>query len=194
MNDEWEELNLDAQQRRHAESQTKHFDETVQQRISETFIWMLTPRQELGSAEVAWEQTRVTGGEPIPVRVSKKLAGEEGLLTQYAGTRLRMDLDRVPLWPADAGHVSTQQLWSYYAQYLYLPRLRNRSVLVTAIESGVASLSWEQDTFAYADAWDEDGGAVPRARRGSGAWFASMVRAWSSSPRRPGTAGGGEAG
>ena len=48
--DEWEELNLDAQQRRHAESQTKHFDETVQQRIGETFIWMLTPRQELGSS------------------------------------------------------------------------------------------------------------------------------------------------
>jgi hypothetical protein len=60
--------------RRHAESQSKHFDETVQQRIGETFIWMLTPRQELGSAEVAWEQTRVTGSDPIPVRVSKKLA------------------------------------------------------------------------------------------------------------------------
>jgi hypothetical protein len=153
---EWEELNLDAQQRRHAESQTKHYDETVQQRIGETFIWMLTPRQELGSADVTWEQTRVTGSEPIPVRVSKKLAGEEGLLTQYAGTRLRMDLDRVPLWPADTGHVSTQQLWSYYAQYLYLPRLRDRSVLVGAIEQGVSSMTWESDTFAYAEAYDEE--------------------------------------
>jgi hypothetical protein len=152
---EWEELNLDAQQRRHAESQTKHFDETVQQRIGETFVWMLTPRQELGSSEVTWEQTRVTGSDPIPARVSKKLAGEEGLLTQYAGTRLRMDLDRVPLWPADAGHVPTQQLWSYYAQYLYLPRLRDRSVLVGAIEQGVASMTWESDTFAYAEGFDE---------------------------------------
>jgi hypothetical protein len=169
VNDEWEELNLDAQQRRHAESQTKHFDETVQQRIGETFVWMLTPRQDLGSAEVTWEQTRVTGSDPIPVRVSKKLAGEEGLLTQYAGTRLRMDLDRVPLWPADAGHVSTQQLWSYYAQYLYLPRLRDRSVLVGAIESGVASLSWEQETFAYADAWDEASGRYLGLVAGSGA-------------------------
>jgi hypothetical protein len=59
ISDEWEELNLDAQQRRHAESQTKHFNETVQQRVGETFIWMLTPRQELGSAEVSWEQTRL---------------------------------------------------------------------------------------------------------------------------------------
>jgi hypothetical protein len=155
INDEWEELILDAQQRRHAESQTKHFDETVQQRIAETFIWMLTPRQDLGSAEVTWEQTRVTGSEPIPARVSKKLAGEEGLLTQYAGTRLRMDLDRVPLWPADAGLVSTQQLWSYYAQYLYLPRLRDQSVLIGAIEQGVSSMTWESDTFAYAEGYDE---------------------------------------
>ena len=43
----------------------------------------------------------------------------------------------MPLWQGD--HVSTQQLWSYFAQYLYLPRLRDRSVLVGAIESGVAS-------------------------------------------------------
>jgi hypothetical protein len=90
------------------------------------------------------------------VRVSKKLDGEEGLLTQYAGTRLRMDLDRVPLWPAEVGHISTQQLWSYYAQYLYLPRLRDRSVLVGAIEQGVSSMTWESDTFAYAEAYDED--------------------------------------
>jgi hypothetical protein len=90
------------------------------------------------------------------LRVSKKLAGEEGLLTQYAGTRLRMDLDRVPLWGVEAGHVGTQQLWSYYAQYLYLPRLRDRSVLVGAIEQGVSSMTWESDTFAYADGLDEE--------------------------------------
>jgi predicted AAA+ superfamily ATPase len=155
ISEEWEELNLDAQQRRHAESQTKHFDETVQQRIGETFIWMLTPRQDLGSTDVTWEQTRVTGSDPIPLRVSKKLAGEEGLLTQYAGTRLRMDLDRVPLWPADGDHVSTQQLWSYYTQYLYLPRLRDRTVLIGAIEQGISSMTWETDTFAYAEAFGE---------------------------------------
>jgi len=156
--DEADELNLDTQQRRHAGSQVKHFDDTVQQRISETFVWMLTPRQELGSPDVTWEQTRVTGGDPIPVRVSKKLAVEEGLLTRYAATRLRMDLDRVPLWPDDSGQLSTQQLWSYFAQYLYLPRLRDRSVLVGAIEQGVSSLNWEQETFAYADAFDEEKG------------------------------------
>lgn len=115
---------------------------------------MLTPRQDPGSAEVQWEQTRVTGGEPIPVRVSKKLRVEEGLITEYAGARLRMDLDRIPLWKED--HVGSKELYSYYAQYPYLSRLRDARVLAAAIENGVASLNWEQDTFAYADAWDDD--------------------------------------
>jgi hypothetical protein len=147
-----EELNLDAQQRRHAETQQRHFDETVTQRIGETFVWLLTPRQQASNPEVAWEQTRVTGQEPIPLRVSRKLTLEEGLITEYSGARLRIDLDRVPLWPN--GHIGVKELWSYYAQYLYLPRLRDRTVLLRAIEQGVRSLSWEQDSFAYADGYD----------------------------------------
>lgn len=154
--DDHEELNLDAQQRRHADTQRRHFDETVTQRIGETFVWLLTPRQEAGTPEVTWEHTRVTGQDTIPARVSRKLTIEEGLITEYSAARLRMDLDRVPLWPHD--HVGVRDLWSYYAQYLYLPRLRDRRVLLEAIEQGVGSLSWEQDAFAYADAYDEQTG------------------------------------
>jgi hypothetical protein len=149
-------LNLDEQQARHAETQIAHFDDSVNQRLGETFVWMLAPQQsDPKSAEVEWEVARVTGGDPIPVRISRKLGNEEGLITEYAGTRLRLDLDRVPLWPADAGHVSTQQLWSYYTQHLYLPRLRDRSVLAGAIEQGVSSMTWESETFAYAEGFDE---------------------------------------
>ena len=61
------------------------------------------------------------GPEPLAVRVSKKLRNEEALITEYSGARLRMDLDRVPLWRGD--HVTLKQLWSDYSQYLYLPRL-----------------------------------------------------------------------
>jgi hypothetical protein len=89
------------------------------------------------------------------VRVSKKLEGAEQLITALGGVRLRMELDRVPLWPADARDIATQQLWAYFAQYLYLPRLRDRSVLIGAIENGIAQLGWEQDTFGYADAHDD---------------------------------------
>jgi hypothetical protein len=154
--DEEAELNLDELGRRQAQTQMRHFDETVAQRIGETFVWTLVPSQKAGSPEVAWETIRVTGSDPIPARVSRKLASEESLITAYSGVRLRMNLDEVPLWQGD--HVGTQQLWSYFAQYLYLPRLRDASVLAHAIEDGASRVTWEQETFAYADAFEEDAG------------------------------------
>ena len=64
------------------------------------------------SRRSTWEETRVSGPEPLAVRVGKKLRNEEALITEYSGARLRMDLDRVPLWRGD--HVGLKQLWSDY--------------------------------------------------------------------------------
>jgi hypothetical protein len=158
---------LDELSRRQAEGQRDNFDETVNQRMNETFVWALVPSQAVGSADTSWEAIKVTGADPLPVRVSRKLEQTELLVTKLGGVRLRMDLDRVPLWQGD--HIATQQLWSYFAQYLYLPRLRDRSVLVHAIENGVADIGWEQDTFAYAQAVDKAGGRYLGLVAGSGA-------------------------
>ncbi len=154
--DEKVELNLDELSRRQAENQRNNFDETVNQRMNETFAWALVPSQAAGSADTSWEAIKVNGAEPLPVRVARKLEQAELLVTKLGGVRLRMDLDRVPLWQGD--HIGTQQLWSYFAQYLYLPRLRDRSVLAHAIENGAADIAWEQDTFAYAQAYDDESG------------------------------------
>jgi hypothetical protein len=67
-----------------------------------------------------------------------------------------MDLDRVPLWRGD--HVAIKQLAEDFARYLYLPRLKDPAVLVEAARDGVALVTWEQDSFAYADAYDEAAG------------------------------------
>lgn len=150
---EKEELNLDELSRRQAQTQRDNFDETVSQRIGETFVWALVPSQQAGSAEATWEAIKVTGTDPLPVRISKKLEQAELLIGTLGGVRLRMELDKIPLWQGN--HVSTQQLWSYFAQYLYLPRLRDRSVLARAIEGGTADIGWARDTFAYAQAFDE---------------------------------------
>lgn len=164
--EEKEELNLDELSRRQAQTQRDHFDETVSQRMNETFVWTLVPSQDAGSAEITWEAIKVTGADPLPVRISRKLEQAELLLPKLGGVRLRMELDRVPLWQGD--HVATQTLWSYFAQYLYLPRLRDRSVLVHAIESGAADIGWEQDTFAYAQGFDETSGRYLGLVAGSG--------------------------
>jgi hypothetical protein len=107
---------------------------------------------------VRWEETRLSGQDALPVRASRRLAGEESLVSEYSGVRLRMDLDRIPLWPGDANHVSVSQLWETYAKYLYLPRLRDSAVLLEAIRNGISALTWQTDTFAYAAAFDPDAG------------------------------------
>lgn len=94
-----------------------------------------------------------TGPDALAARVGKTLRSEEAFIIEYSGARLRMDLDRVPLWRGD--HVGLKQLWSDYSQYLYLPRLRDSAVLLDAVRSGVALLTWNPDSFGYASAFDE---------------------------------------
>jgi hypothetical protein len=147
-------LNLDAFQSKQAETKRGQFDDAVTQRISETYIWTLVPSQSAAEPTVKWDETRVSGPDPLAVRVGKKLRSEEGLITEYSGVRLRIDLDRVPLWRGN--HVSLRELWSDYTQYLYLPRLRDSQVFLEAVRHGVALLTWNPETFAYASAYDEE--------------------------------------
>ena len=58
------------------------------------------------------------------------------LITNWAGSLLRMELDRVPLWRGN--HVAVKQLADDFARYLYLPRLRDNSVLAEAIAKASA--------------------------------------------------------
>ncbi|MBF0307871.1 MAG: AAA+ family ATPase, partial [Alphaproteobacteria bacterium] len=42
-----------------------------------------------------------------------------------------------------------------FARYIYLPRVKNSSVLAAAIQDGLGLLLWSQDSFAYADSYDD---------------------------------------
>lgn len=47
------------------------------------------------------------------------------------------------------------QLADDFARYLYLLRLQSPAVLIEAVRNGVQLRTWMQDTFAYADSFDE---------------------------------------
>ena len=160
--DEETTLNLDPQQVKQAKTQRAAADGAVTARIPETYQWLLVPVQATPHAPVAWEAIRLSGQDSLAVRASKKLRSDELLLTGFAATRLRMELDRVPLWRGD--HVASKQLAEDFARYLYLPRLRDSAVLLGAIREGVSLLTWEQDAFAFADSFD-DGAARYRGLR-----------------------------
>ena len=153
------ELNLDAQQDSTANSKRQQWLETVKQRIPETYHWLLVPSlpdPQASANQVQWLEIKLTGADHLAPRASKRLKNDGLLVTQYAGSLLRMELDRIPLWKAD--HVSVKDLSDWFAQYLYLPRLRSTDVLLKAMQDGVKSIAWEQDGFGYGDRFDEAAG------------------------------------
>ena len=64
-----------------------------------------------------------------------------------------MELDKIPLWRGN--HVSVKQLVEDFAKYLYLPRLKDSNVVLQSINDGVPLLTWRQDTFGYAESFDD---------------------------------------
>jgi hypothetical protein len=151
-------LDLSASEVKQAETKLAEAEDTIRQRIGETFQHVLTPKQKPGRPDVEWRTTRATGNGDLAAKAAKRLESSEELITSYGGIRVRMDLDRpeATLWDAD--HIGVRKLWSYYAQYLYMPRLANFGVLAVAISDGAARTSWEGETFAYAEAYLQDSG------------------------------------
>ena len=145
-------LNLTHQQVSQAETQQKTVDGAVTARLPETYQWLLVPVQGKPQDAQTWESLKLNGSDSLAIRASKKLRSDELLLPTFAATRLKMELDKIPLWRNDS--VTAKQLVEDFARYIYLPRLREPSVLLDAICEGVGMLTWESDTFAFADSYD----------------------------------------
>ena len=162
--DEREPLDLSPHQVRQAETLRDAAAETVAARLPETYQWLLTPVQAAPADPVTWEAARLTGQGALAVRAARRLKNDELLVASFAGTRLRMELDRVPLWRGD--HVPVRQLVDDFARYLYLPRLQDPAVLLRAAGDGVGLLTWVNESFGYADSFDEDTGRYRGLRGG----------------------------
>jgi len=151
---ESETLNLDAFQRNQAKTKRDDANQIIVARIPETYTWLLVPDQPNPQQPDALQEFKL---QPQPqstltLNASRRLKSEEMLITQYAGVLLRREMDRIPLWRGN--HVSIKDLADYFAKYVYLPRLKNTEVLLSAIRDGVQSLTWERETFAYAESFD----------------------------------------
>jgi Swt1-like HEPN len=164
-------LNLTPQQVKQAETQRVAADSAVTARIPEVYQWLLVPVQKSPQEAIEWQALRLPSGQDaLAVRASKKLRNDELLLTGFAGTRLKMELDRVPLWRIN--HVAVKQLAEDFARYVYLPRLKDSAVLVGAVRDGLGLLTWEEESFAFADSFDE---ATGRYRGLRGGQLVSLV-------------------
>ena len=106
----------------------------------------------------------MTAQGPLAERASKRMRSGELLVTNLAGTLLGIHMDRIPLWRGN--HVAIEQLIEDFSRYSYLPRLKDPAVLLDAVANGLSLLTWEQDTFAYAEGYDEEAGRYLGLRAG----------------------------
>jgi len=150
--DEKDTLNLTPHQVKQAVAQKDSANSTVNARVPETYQWLLVPVQKNPKSPVEIQPFRLTGQDSLAARASKKLKNDQLLTPALLGTNLRMELDKIPLWRGN--HVEIKQLAEDFASYPYLYRLTGPAVLTDSINSGLRILTWEQESFAYADSFD----------------------------------------
>ncbi|MFF5230215.1 Swt1 family HEPN domain-containing protein [Dactylosporangium sp. NPDC000521] len=150
--DDADELDLTQNQKNQAAERKASANDTVHSRLLGTYHWALVPRASDPAAASVIEPVKAEGQSPwLAERVSKRLAADGDLATQQAAAAISHWLMRLPrLW--EAGHVRVGDLWEQYATYPYMPRLRDRSVLIQGIAE--QPLLWENEGFAVALAFD----------------------------------------
>ncbi len=151
---EREELNLDAQQRRQVATSLQKADETVDVRLRSAYNWLLVPVQPDPLGAIEFQPSRISGDDNFYDRAARRLRNDGLLIYDWSPDILRMELDHY-IWSEERGwEVRLKQLWEYLAQYCYLPRLFDHEVLLKAVKDGVGRLD---APFAYATGKGEEG-------------------------------------
>ena len=123
---------------------------TTDARLLGGYQWALVP----SGQPIEIQPTKVEGqATSLAERVSRRLGNDGALAIQHAAPAIRHQLDTAAakLWAE--GHVTVGALWRLYAEYPYMPRLRDRTVLDLGLTG--PQLLWEQEGFALADGYDE---------------------------------------
>ena len=148
-----DDLNLTTSQRNQAAERRTKASDTADARLLGAYQWALVPSGqpiEIGATKVEGQATS------LAERVSRRLGNDGALTAQHAAPAIRHQLDTAAakLW-AD-GDIAVGALWRLYAEYPYMPRLRDRA----ALDAGLTGpqLLWEQEGFALADSYDQETG------------------------------------
>ncbi|WP_096787622.1 DUF499 domain-containing protein [Rhodobacter sp. CZR27] len=147
-------LNLTQRDSALAKAKVTEAAETVKTRLKETWCYLIYPMQDGAQADLEWITSKVPAQDGLLSRASKKLASDEGLLPELGPARLDRELQKY-IWNGK-GHLSLRDLWEYLNRYIYLPRVKDRNVLIKTVRSSVSAMV--PGPFAYAERWDEKAG------------------------------------
>lgn len=148
-----DELDLTQNQKNQAAEKQRQADETCGARLLGTYQWALIP----DGQPVTIRARKVEGqATSLAERVSRRLKNDGELAHKQAGATIRHQLNNTAAALWKDGHVSVGDLWKTYAQYPYMPRLTDQSVLETGLSD--PPMLWQQEGFVLADGFDAEAG------------------------------------
>lgn len=165
--DETARLDLTQKAAAQAQSMLETANRTVDDRLTHTWIWGLHAVQDDPQAPFVVGQVRADGHEKnLTKRIGTKLASVDAAHSYIANRVVRLDIEEFLRARWTRGFISFTELWAYYCRYPYLHRLRDKSVLVRALEESLLDAAFVQTGFALATGYDSatgefDGLAVP---------------------------------
>jgi len=151
---------LTASQAEQARRRTAETRGAAERAVAGAWAWALYPVQDDGSRPFEIEALRIEGDEQrIAVRAGLRLGKQDIVLTALTSTAVALEL-RGPNLRAkwNEGRIAVGELWSYFARYPYMPRLRDNRVLLDAVASVMDDIGWENVGFALAVDYDASRG------------------------------------
>lgn len=142
-----------------AQSMLETANRTVDDRLVHTWIWGLHAVQDDPQAPFVVGQVRADGQEKnLTKRIGAKLASVDAAHAYIANRVVRLDIEEFLRARWTRGFISFTELWAYYCRYPYLHRLRDKSVLVRALEESLLDAAFVETGFALATGFDSTTG------------------------------------
>ena len=145
--------NLDGERLDQTNENLESAGDAVANALFKAYRWALTPSQ-TDEREAAYNfstaETRPEDGR-IMKRLRDKFIAADAIVTEIAPDIFAAKLQQY-VWSSDTyqDHIEIERLWELMAQNVYMPRLKDRNVLVTCIRDGV-----EAGVFGYASAFQD---------------------------------------
>jgi len=136
-----------------AESNLEEEQKALNVRLTEAWCHLIIPTQETPQDEVTWETARVVAQDGTLSQIGRKLISIEALFVEIGARRLYSELSEF-FWN-DQDHLSLTEVWDHCNRFIYLPRLRDKTVLRSAVAKAVSGIV--PGPFAFAENVEENG-------------------------------------
>jgi hypothetical protein len=144
-------LNLDNAQMKETDDAISMADKSINEHIQDAWRHLIVPAQE-GTDSIKLEEIKTPGVYNPVTKALQKMKQDELLIDVLSPKILFMEMSQYNLWQGK-NHITVRELWACYMQYVYMHRLKNKSVLERTLEAGIRS----GEFFAYAEGQDDTG-------------------------------------